>query len=400
MIKEERKNSGTGTATLLFAIACGMLVANIYYIQPIAGIVANTIGLPLSASGLLVTLTQVGYGFGLLFVVPLGDLLENRKLIVTVIIVAAVALTGIGLSTAAWIVLTLSFVVGVGAVATQVLLPFASHLAPEKERGRVVGNVSSGLLVGVMLARPLSSFVTIASSWHVIFLISAAAMCVLVVLLVRGLPKRLPTASLTYVALIRTLPQLFQNQPVLRRRAAYQACLFFSFSLFWTTVPFVLSGPPFHFTQFEIGLFALAGVAGALAAPLAGRLADRGLSRPATLYSIAAVTLAFVVAPLSDATGPGILVSLGVMLVTAVLLDFGVQANNVLGFRAIYSLSVDLRMRLNGLYLAIFFAAGAIGSAVGAWAYSWGGWHASAFIGLIPPCAATVYALTEYRHHS
>jgi predicted MFS family arabinose efflux permease len=194
---------------------------------------------------------------------------------------------------------------------------------------------------------------------------------------------RTPHTRMSYGALISSMVHLAAATPILRRRAFYQSCLFFAFSLFWTTTPLLLAGPHYRMTQNGIALFALAGVSGAIAAPIAGRVADRGWTRPATGAAIALVALALLIT-LFPAPGS----SLALLVIAAVAIDFGVQANLVLGFRAIFALAPDARARLNGAYLATFFAAGAAGSAAGAWAYAQGGWTLACCVGIAPPLVA------------
>ncbi|MCC2613316.1 MFS transporter [Neorhizobium sp. Rsf11] len=380
--------------TFVMAAACGLIAANLYYGQPLAGPIAASIGLPAHATGLIVTLTQIGYGLGLLLIVPLGDLLENRRLIVTMVGAAAIALLAAGFSTAVLPFLAASLAIGLASTAVQMIVPFAANLAPDAHRGRVVGNVMSGLMVGIMMARPVSSFIARFSSWHLVFFLSAAVMIVLGFILATRLPTRMPQTKLSYLSLLASMGRLYATQPVLRRRAFYQACQFAAFSLFWTVTPLVLAGPAFQLTQAGIALFALAGVAGAIASPIAGRLADRDLGKPATLFGILAVAAAFAMTHIAP---EGSIIALALLTLAAILLDFGVTMTLVIGQRAIYGLGADLRSRLNGLFMATFFCGGAIGSAVGAWAFAEGGWMLASMIGLALPVIASLYFLTERR---
>ncbi len=378
--------------TFLLAAACGLIGANLYYAQPLVGPIAASLGLPPGAAGLIVTMTQLGYGAGLLLIVPLGDLFENRRVIVCVMGLGSLALLGASLSTQPLPFLAAALFIGVGSVSVQILVPFAAHLAPDALRGQVVGNVMSGLMLGIMLARPVASFIAQASSWHFVFLLSTIVMLLLAGVLGWALPKRAPTSRLRYGALLASMGRLALTTPILQRRALYQACLFAAFSLFWTTAPLLLAGPDFRLSQNGVGLFALAGVAGAIAAPIAGRIADRGWIRAATGPAMAAVAVAFLMTHLGQA---GSTFSLALLVAAAILLDFGLTANMVLGQRAIFSLGAEYRSRLNGLYLATFFAGGAIGSALGAWAYAQGGWTLASWIGFAFPIAALLYFAFE-----
>jgi predicted MFS family arabinose efflux permease len=380
--------------TLLLAVACGLIVANLYYAQPLVGPISASLGLSPEAAGLIVTMAQMGYVAGLLLIVPLGDLVENRNLVLCVVGVAALALFGAALSTQPLPFLLASLVIGLGSVAVQILIPYAAHLAPEAARGRVVGDVTTGLMIGIMLARPASSFITSISSWHVVYIFSGTVMVVLAIVLFCALPRRTPKAQVGYGALLVSMGVLVMTTPILRRRALYQAFLFGAFSLFWTTIPLLLAGPEFHMTQRGIALFALAGVAGAVAAPIAGRVADRGWSRAATGAAMLISALAFVLTLVSEA---GSTTSLALLVAAAILLDFGVQGNVVLGYRALFMLGAEYRSRLNGLYMATFFLAGAAGSGVGAWAFARGGWELASCIGLALPVVALIYFATEHR---
>ncbi|CCF16807.1 major Facilitator Superfamily protein [Brevibacillus laterosporus GI-9] len=378
--------------TILLATACGIIVANLYYAQPLVGLISTAIGLSTSSAGLIVTLTQIGYVVGLLFLVPLGDIVENRKLVVISLLLSAVALTATVFVKHGILFLVASFFIGLGSVAAQVLVPFASYLASEATRGSVVGNVMSGLLLGIMLSRPISSLVADIWGWNAIFALSAAVIVVLAIVLSKVLPTRRPTANTNYTALLGSMWQLLRTTPILRRRAIYHACAFGTFSLFWTTVPLLLSSPTFNFSQKAIALYALVGVAGAIAAPVGGRLADRGWTRLATGIALAVVLVSLLLPLMIRSSSP---VGIAVLVVTAILLDMGVSANLVLSQRSIFSLGSEVRSRLNGLFMAIFFLGGAIGSSIGGWAYALGGWSAALWIGIAFPVIALLYFATE-----
>lgn len=377
---------------LVLAAACGLIAANLYYAQPLIGPISSELGLSSGAAGLIVTLAQIGYGLGLLFLVPLGDILENRKLVVTLLIATAAVLAGAAAVHSAAPFLIISLLIGLGSVGAQVLVPYAAHLSPDATRGRNVGNVMSGLLLGIMLARPVASLIAEYMGWRAVYYLSSAAILALAFVLARVLPARQPTNATPYSALIGSMLRLLRTTPILQRRAIYHACLFGTFSLFWTTVPLLLTGPTFHFSQTEVAIFALVGVSGAAAAPVAGRLADRGWIRPGTAIALA-LALVSVVLPLLIQGGSTF--ALIVLVVAAILLDMGVSANLVLGQRAIFSLGAEYRSRLNGLFMAIFFAGGAVGSALGGWAYAAGGWEAALWIGIALPALALIYFATE-----
>lgn len=379
---------------LLLATACGMIVANLYYAQPLVGVISSSIGLSAGMSGFIVTLTQIGYVVGLLFIVPMGDIVDNRKLVVITLLLTATALVITAVSKQSVTFLAASFVIGLGSVAAQVLVPFASYLASDSSRGRVVGNVMSGLLLGIMLARPLSSLVADFFGWHTVFVMSAVAVFILAIVLLKVLPARKPSTDTRYLALLGSMWHLLRTTPLLRRRAAYHACVFATFSLFWTTAPLLLSSPSFHFSQKEIALFALVGVAGAIAAPVAGRVADRGWTKPATGIALTLVVISMVMPLVIHSASP---IGIVILVISAILLDAGVSANLVLGQRALFSLPPEIRSRLNGLFMAIFFFGGAIGSAIGGWLYAASGWATVLWVGMAFPLAAILYFATEKK---
>ncbi|MBY5820316.1 MFS transporter [Rhizobium leguminosarum] len=380
--------------TFLFAAACGLVAANLYYGQPLAGPISADLGFTPAATGLIVTLTQIGYGLGLLLIVPLGDLTENRRLVLMLIAVSAVALIAAALSSTPTTFLVASLSIGLSSVAVQVLVPFAANMAPDATRGQVVGNVMGGLLCGIMLARPFASFVAEASSWHVVYYVTAGVMLVLAVVLRANLPVRRPTTRLRYGELLASMGHLALTSRVLQRRALYQAGMFGAFSLFWTTTPLLLASPAFGLTQNGIALFALAGAAGAIASPIAGRLADRGMTKIASTLAMLLGMAAFLIGHFAS---DGSLGALLLLTAAAILLDFGVTTNLVCGQRAIYALNPEHRSRLNGLFMATFFAGGALGSALGGWAYATGGWTMTTWIGFCFPALAFLLFLTERR---
>ncbi|CAM4424716.1 MFS transporter [Paenibacillus xylanexedens] len=377
----------------LLASACGLIVANLYYAQTVIGPISITTGLSSAAAGLIVTLTQIGYVIGLLFIVPLSDITENRRLVVLFLIVLVVALIAAAFSPTAVVFLTASLFIGIGSVVAQILVPYATYLTSEEQRGRVVGNVMSGLLLGIMLARPVASFITSLFGWQTVFVFSAIVITLLMLLLSRALPARQPEPTLNYGQLIVSLGTLFRTMPLLRRRAFYQASLFGAFSLFWTTVPLRLAND-FDMSQQGIAWFALAGVGGAIAAPIAGRLADRGLTRILTGAAMVIAAASFGLAYVFQSHST---LALILLVIVAITLDMAVSGNLVLGQRIIYSLGNEARGRVNGIFMSIFFVGGAIGSSLGSWSYANGGWSLTTLIGLIMPLLALVYYFTEKK---
>jgi predicted MFS family arabinose efflux permease len=267
-------------------------------------------------------------------------------------------------------------------------VPLAAHLAPDHKRGQVVGNVMSGLLLGILLARPVASLITASFGWRAVFYASAAAMAAMLVILRLNLPRRQPDARQNYAALLASLFKLPFTTPVLRLRAITHAAAFAGFTLFWTASPLILTRQ-FHYTQRGIAVFALVGAAGALMAPIAGRLADRNFGRIGTFVALVSITAAFGVAWLGD-----YIHSVVMLAAAGVLLDSGVQANLVFSQRAIYSLAPDIRSRLNGVFMASFFAAAAIASAITSPLLASYGWPGICALGAIMPLLALAWFAT------
>jgi predicted MFS family arabinose efflux permease len=378
----------TSGLVLLFAFCCGAIVANIYYSQPIIELIAPAVGLSAHGASLVVSLTQVGYALGLFLLVPLADLLENRRLILATVVVAGLSLLAAAFSQRADVFLGISLLIGFSSVAVQMLIPMAAHMAPEAVRGRVVGNIMSGLLLGILLARPVASLIADHLGWRAVFILAAVAMLAILLLLAFTLPRRQPAHNATYGQLLVSMVSLVARYPALRERAYYQALMFAAFSLFWTTVPIELSRV-YGLSQTHIALFALVGAMGAVAAPIAGRLADAGHGQTATLLALLLAPLAFIVALLP---GNGVLW----LALTGVLLDFAVQMSMVTGQRLIYALDAHSRARLNGLYVTSIFIGGALGSAFASSLYEHWGWAGVVTVGAALP----VIGLAIFLYHA
>ncbi|MBI6742780.1 MFS transporter [Pseudomonas syringae] len=378
----------TPAMVMLFAFCCGAIVANIYYAQPIIELIAPDIGLSSTAASLIVSLTQIGYALGLFFLVPLGDLLENRRLMLVTTVVAILSLLGAAFAEQPNVFLLVSLLVGFSSVSVQMLIPLAAHLAPEASRGRVVGGIMGGLLLGILLARPIASLVADHFGWRAVFGSAAVVMIGISMVLATTMPKRLPDHRASYGQLLFSLWTLLRTQPVLRQRAFYQACMFATFSLFWTAVPLELSRNH-GLSQTQIALFALIGAIGAIAAPISGRLADAGYTRIASLGALLFGALSFLpglVHPAYSVIG---------LAITGVVLDFCVQTSMVLGQRTVYALDAASRSRLNALYMTSIFIGGAIGSAVASPLFDHGGWTWVLIAGTALPLIALLALLRD-----
>lgn len=380
---------------LLFASACGIIVANLYYSQPVVGLISSDIGLPLDSSGIIVTMTQLGYAFGLVFFVPLSDLLENKKLIVSVLLIAIGGLLLSITAHNALIFLIAAIMIGLGCVSAQILVPLASFLVPDAQRGKMVGSVMSGLLLGIMLARPISSFLAGIFNWKFVFLLSTILVLLLIFILIKLLPSRQPIQNEKYLSILKSMGSMLRNEEILRRRAIYQATLFGTFSMFWTVIPQWLAFN-FNLNQQEIALFSFAGVAGAVAAPIAGRLADRGWTNKLTRLAFILASLSFVIPHFWSCNK---IISLTLLCFSAITLDCSVSGNLVLSQQKIYSLDPEKRGRINGVFMAIFFIGGAIGSSLGGYIYVHYGWNGVSVLGVILPLLGLIYFSTESKKH-
>ena len=341
---------------LLLAVTCGAAVANLYYAQPLLHTLAQTFSVSQSTAGLLVTASQIGYAIGLAFLVPLGDLLERRRLIVVILLVCgagqAVAAAAPGFGVFA---LALG-VVGVSSAVAQIIVPMASSLAADHERGRVVGTVMSGLLIGILSARTASGILAGLLGWRAVFVIATVVMVVLAATLRWALPRVPPTESLPYGSLLRSVGRIVVEEPLLRQRMALGAAVMGCFSALWTSIAFLLSGPPYNYGNTAIGLFGLAGIAGAMIAPIAGRLSDQGKGKLATSAALLILLASW-----------GLLLLGGHSVVLLVLgivaLDLGVQGVHISNQSAIYALRPDARSRITTAYMLAYFAGAAAMSA-------------------------------------
>jgi predicted MFS family arabinose efflux permease len=371
----------------LLAFACGATVANLYYAQPLLGLIRQSFDVSGGTAALVVTVTQVGYAVGLALLLPLGDLLENRKLASRTLVLTALALAGAAVAPDFGVFLAAALLVGLTSVVAQVLVPLAAHLAPPGTHGKYVGQVTGGLLLGIMLARSVSSLAAAAWGWRSIYLISAVAMVVVAVALARLLPERRPANKATYRQLVASTIAVARAEPVLRRRAAAQALMFGAFTAYWTAIAFELTGRH-HLSQTGVAVFALAGAAGAAAAPVAGRLGDRGYGRVGRGVAAVVGLVALLVAGL----GAG---SLALLAVAAVLLDFAVQTNQVLSVREIYALRPEARARINSVFMTSIFVGGALSSALTGFIEQRWGWSGVSVLAAVMVAVAGLIWLAD-----
>jgi predicted MFS family arabinose efflux permease len=359
---------------VLIAVATGAIVANLYYAQPLLHQVARTFGSGPGATSSVITAAQVGYAAGLLLIVPLGDLHPRRALVTRLYLVATVSLVACALAPSLWFFAVASVAVGAASVAGQVMIPFAADHAPAERRGRVVARIMTGLLLGILLARTVSGLVAQAAGWRAIYWLSAALMVGFALVLWRALPAEGPRPHRTYPELVRSSLALLVTEPVLRRRAWHGAVAFGAFSALWTTLAFLLSGSPYHYSNAVIGLFGLVGAGGILAANLAGKLADSARSTATTVAAGLLLTGSFALLWAGRT-------SLGLLIAGIVVLDIGTQGMQITNQAIIYALRPDARSRINSAYMVCYFLGGAVGSITAGALYGTHGWAGVCILG-------------------
>jgi len=372
----------------LFAVAIGVIVLPLYAPQPLVDLIGPSLGFSLRNASLVAMTPMLGYAVGLVLVVPLIDVIESRRAILSMLLVDFVALVSAAAALSPGLFLLAAFATGCATSAIQMLVPVAAGLVGEAHRGRIIGNVMSGLMIGILLSRPIASLAAAAIGWRGAYALDAVAVAAIAVALNRVVPRQLPVARVTYAALITSLWMLLVGQPLVRRRALYQALCMGAFGIFWTAVALRLSATPFGLDRVGIALFALTGIGGAVIAPIAGWAGDRGWTTPATRLAHVAVIVAFVLAQAAGAGWFGFdpterpRLALGLLAAAAIVLDLGVIGDQTLGRRAVNLTCPPARGRLNGLYTGLFFIGGAGGSALAGIAWVEGGWTLVCLIGL------------------
>ncbi|GGB09995.1 MFS transporter [Puia dinghuensis] len=373
---------------VIMAICTGLIVANIYYCQPLLVLISKSFGISESKGGRIAFLTQLGYALGLLFFVPLGDKVERRGQIVWMAAFAVLSLVFAAVSPNLLCLEIASVCIGATSVIPQLILPLAAHLAQPSRTGKVIGAIMSGLLIGILLSRTLSGFVGRWLGWRGMFWVASVISFSLLIIIRYSFPPSRPNFTGSYASLMRSLVTLAREQPVLREAAAINALGFATFGMFWTTMVLHLSGAPFHFKSDLIGLFGLAAAAGALAAPLVGGSADKRNPRIAIGYGLCLLLLSFVLLYVWADYVSG-------MVAGIVLLDLAMQCIHVSNQSRVYALIPHARNRLNTVYMTVSFIGTSLGSAVGLFAWDKAGWTGVCITGaLLTTAAFTIYALT------
>lgn len=378
---------------LLLALTCGLSVANIYFAQPLLDAMASDLGIAPAAIGMVVTFTQVGYAFGLILIVPLGDLWDRRRLIAGQIALSALGLVIVGTASHAAVLLTGLTLVGVLAVVVQVLVAFAATLATPDGRGRAIGTVTSGVVGGILLARFASGALADIGGWRTVYLVSAGLMLAMAVLLLRVLPRR-PQATMaasSYLSLLRSTAALFVEEPILRERALFAFLIFANLNVFWTSIVLPLSAPPFALSHTTIGLLGVAGFAGALGARNAGRLADLGWAQRTTGLSLMLMLAAW-------AAIACLHTSLWFIVAGVIMLDLGLQAVHVTSQSLIVAARPDAASRLVGGYMVFYSIGSAVGGIASTMVYAVAGWTGVCILGAgISAAALLAWVITASR---
>ncbi|RDC64712.1 MFS transporter [Adhaeribacter pallidiroseus] len=360
----------------VMAIATGLVVANLYYNQPLLDEIARTFRITQAKAGSISMLTQVGYAVGMLFIIPLGDMLKRKKLIMGNFAMIIGALLLCAFSPNVGFLMMASFLIGATSVTPQLLVPMAAHLARPEERGRTVGFVMSGLLIGILLSRTISGFVGAHLGWRAMFIMAAVVMFLLWILLYFLLPEVYPDYKGNYKTLMQSLVTLIRDEPLLRMAAIRGALCFASFAAFWTTLTFLLREPPFNAGSDVAGAFGLVGAFGALGASFMGRISDKGNSRQVTTYSIGLVIFSYLVFGISGSSYLGLVAGV-------ILLDLGVQATHISNQTLIFSLQPEARNRLNTVYMVTYFLGGASGTFIASQVWHVWQWPGVVAIGLV-----------------
>ena len=379
------KSSLSGAVVLLFAIACGLSVANVYYAQPLLDAMAMTFSMDPATVGIVISLTQVGYGVGLLLLVPLGDLLNRRYLIVCQLLLSTCAVLLVALSSSSSWFLAGLLLTGLLAVVAQVLVAYAANLARPEQRGHVVGLVTSGIVVGLLLARTVSGIMADLAGWRSVYLLSAGLTLLMALLLWRVLPAvEQPRTPGSYGQLLGSVLRLLREEKVLRDRAVLALLTFAAGTVLWTPLVLALSTPPLSLSHTQIGLFGLAGAAGALGAAHAGRLADRGLAQWTSGAALLLMLLSWLAIAFTQS-------SLWALLLGVITFDLGLQAVHVTSQSLIYSVRPDAQSRLVAAYMLFYSAGSALGSVLATMMYAWAGWLGVCALGAAINLLALVY---------
>jgi predicted MFS family arabinose efflux permease len=363
----------------LMSIICAFAVANLYYNQPILAEIAKSFHVSAAEVGWIPTLTQLGYASGLLLFVPLGDRVEQRRLIVVMLLITSITLFVAALSPNLHTLILASFAIGATTIVAQLLIPFATQLAPPSAQGKIIGNLMSALFVGILLARPIGGWIAEQFNWRGIYWLAGSVMVLLAIASTKLLPKYQPKSQLSYGELLRSLWKLVESQPVLREASLIQAMLFGAFSVFWSTLAFLLTRSPYAYGSKAVGLFGLVGIAGILVAPLLGQLADRGTAK--TIRSMVGIAIIGAIAAYLIFWQFG--THLWGLIIGSILLNLSSQGALIANQVKIYSLDSNARSRLNTVFMVSTFLGASLGSIVGIYGWNLMQWQGVCIAGLL-----------------
>ncbi|MBC9179082.1 MFS transporter [Pseudoroseomonas ludipueritiae] len=393
--KEPRTSGLSPRLTLLLAIACGLAVGNVYNAQPLLETIAAELGIPLGSVGIIGTITQVGYGLGLVFIVPLGDVISRRSLALWQFILSAAVLLVAGFAGTRTLFLVAAGVIGLLAVVVQVLVALAASLAVPEQRGRALGLVTGGVVTGILAARVLAGFIADVAGWRAVYFTSAGAMMAMAALLFRALPQEPETrVPITYAGLLRSMAELLRRDRTLRLRAGFAFLIFATFSTFWTAVALPLGREPFMLSHAQVGLLGFAGVVGALVAGGAGRLVDRGFGTTVTGAALGLMLLSWLLLAMLP-------ISLAWLVGGVVLLDLAVQAVHVTNQSLLVSQRPEAAGRLIGMYMVFYSLGSATGAIASTAAYAQAGWPGVCSLGAaLSSGAVLLWILASRRRHA
>jgi predicted MFS family arabinose efflux permease len=382
----------------LMAVTCAVTVANLYYAQPLLHSIGSSLHVSQGSASLLVTVGQLGYAAGLLFIVPAGDIMRRRPLLTGLLTVCAVTLAGCALAPNLLVLEVAAAASGITSVVVQMLVPYAATLAGDKERSRVIGTLMGGLLIGILLSRTYAGVLAELAGWRAVYGTAAVFIAITALTLRRVLPDHGRQLAISYREQLRGVLDVARAEPALRWRSLIAACGFGSFACFWTTVTFLLSSPRYGFSQLDIGLFALVGAAGAATSLAGGRVLDRRprLRWPVSGAALALLALSYIPIGLAGANLGAL--GLALLVIGVLLMDACVQGSHVINQSIIYDLLPQARSRLTTVYVTTMFAGGALGSAVGAQAYEHWGWTGATLVAAAFPVAGLFCWLATRRH--
>ena len=360
----------------LMAFAIGVTIASNYYAQPLLHSITHDLNIAVEHAGSIIMAAQFSYAVGLLFITPLGDKFERKHLIIILMVLSTCGLIVSALSKNLWMLIVGTSMTGLFSTVAQVLIPFAATLVKPEQRGKIVGTLMSGMLLGILLGRAFAGAISTIADWHYVYWIATGIMVIVTLLLWSSLPTYRNTININYFQLLWSISSLYKQEPILRIRSLLAVISFALFSLLWTPLAFLLSNDPYHYSDFIIGLFGIAGAAGALGSPIVGRLSDKGKGWLATTIGLCLLLLSWL--PLSFAQYSIIALILGV-----VILDFSVQVTHVSNMSAIYQIRPEARSRMNTGYMVCYFIGGMLGSVGSTYLFSHYGWIAIVLSGTI-----------------